>query len=865
MPPSTFTGFQRQRSSTRLVRYSDRAARFCITFGGLATIAAVALVCGFLVWVVLPLLTGAELTQKTVVLGASRSADLRILHQELDPHQQLVWQLCSDGWVTAIALADGGRVDAALLFDTAALTSLAVHDGKVAIGGRDGRIGLSTVAIDVDEPGPDAVPTRARQLPVGTGARDDASWWERTESGYRRHTLRITRDEPFQLGGTNVVRLDFAETGQGERIAAITSDGRLHVRALSRRRNQLTDEVQTTVTGGMVALAGPGVGLPGLAMGDALPDHLLLAGAGDNVYLLWNDGRLVRVDARDCEAPRFAETLDVLPEADARITATGFLVGRNTLLVGDDHGRVRSFFLTKPTPAAGTDGAQLVAAHDFPGPAFAVNDIAASSRSRLFVCGYADGTLQVLQATSERLVAATRLPKGDVPLAVAIAPKEDGLLATTATALHQYAFRPGHPDVSLAAVATPVWYENYLGPEHAWQSTSGTDDVEPKFGLWPLVFGTLKATLYCLLFGVPLALLAAIYTSEFLHPRHRARVKPLIELMASLPSVVLGFLAALVFAPLIESSLVTILASFATVPITWLVGAQIVQAQPQVVRLAVERQRLLGIACSIPIGILLAWLAGRGLENVLFGGDFPRWLSRGPGVVPAASGDSPFGGWFLALLPCAALAAAVVIGRTRALARHAAGGFLRLVLGGGAAVLLAALFGWLLTTSGLDLRGSLVSTYVQRNALVVGFVMGFAVIPIVYTIAEDALAAVPEHWRAASLGAGATPWQTAVRIILPVAMSGVFSAVMVGLGRAVGETMIVLMAAGNTAVLELNPFNGFRTLSANLATELPEAVRNSSHYRVLYLASLVLFAMTFVLNTVAEVVRQRFRRRAWQL
>jgi phosphate transport system permease protein len=143
--------------------------------------------------------------------------------------------------------------------------------------------------------------------------------------------------------------------------------------------------------------------------------------------------------------------------------------------------------------------------------------------------------------------------------------------------------------------------------------------------------------------------------------------------------------------------------------------------------------------------------------------------------------------------------------------------------------------------------------------------MGFAVIPIVYTIAEDALNAVPEHLRAASLGAGATPWQTAVRVILPTAMSGIFSAVMVGLGRAVGETMIVLMAAGGTAVLDVNPFNGFRTLSANLATELPEAVRDSTHYRILYLAALVLFALTFALNTAAELVRQRFRRRAWQL
>jgi phosphate transport system permease protein len=143
--------------------------------------------------------------------------------------------------------------------------------------------------------------------------------------------------------------------------------------------------------------------------------------------------------------------------------------------------------------------------------------------------------------------------------------------------------------------------------------------------------------------------------------------------------------------------------------------------------------------------------------------------------------------------------------------------------------------------------------------------MGFAIIPIIYTIAEDALAAVPDHLRSASFASGATPWQTAWRIVIPTAMSGLFSAVMIGFGRAVGETMIVLMAAGNTPILEWNIFNGFRTLSANIAVELPEAVRNSTHYRTLFLAALVLFVMTFALNTLAEIVRIRFRKKAMEL
>jgi len=139
--------------------------------------------------------------------------------------------------------------------------------------------------------------------------------------------------------------------------------------------------------------------------------------------------------------------------------------------------------------------------------------------------------------------------------------------------------------------------------------------------------------------------------------------------------------------------------------------------------------------------------------------------------------------------------------------------------------------------------------------------MGFAIVPIIYTLAEDALSAVPTALREGSLGAGATPWQTAVRIVIPTATSGIFGAIMVGLGRAVGETMIVLMAAGNTPIMEWDPFSGFRALSANIATELPEAPHGSSHYRVLFLSGLVLFMMTFVINSGAEVIRKRFRAR----
>jgi phosphate transport system permease protein len=510
-----------------------------------------------------------------------------------------------------------------------------------------------------------------------------------------------------------------------------------------------------------------------------------------------------------------------------------------------------------------------VAAHTFPGQGAAVTALATSQRIRTFAAGYADGSVRLLHVTSGKELARLRPDGFTAPVtALALAPKDDGLAAISGGRLARWAMDPRHPEATPGALFGPVWYEGAERPAHVWQSSSGTDDFEPKFGLMPLVFGTLKATVFSLLFGVPIALLAAIFTSEFLQPKVRTVVKPLVEMMASLPSVVLGFLAALVFAPLVAGALPAILAAFVFVPAMFLAAAYLWQLAPSHLTLRAQHWRLPLMFLTVPAGLLLAAASGHGIERLCFAGDIMRWLD---GQIGGAAG-----GWAALLYPVTALLTAWAFraavnpwlrrrSRSWSRGRCAAADAVKFLAAAALTIPVAAALGAGLAGLGLDPRGCLVGTYVQRNALVVGFVMGFAIIPIIYTLTEDALAAVPDHLRSASLGAGATPWQTAVRIVIPTAMSGIFSAVMIGLGRAAGETMIVLMAAGNTPVMEWNPFNGFRTLSANIAVELPEAVRNSTHYRTLFLAALVLFVMTFILNTIAETVRMRYRRKAVEL
>lgn len=860
MVQKIFSG-ARQRKTRWAVRWADHAARWLIVGGGIGTVLAVSLVCVFLVYVVVPLFLPGHLgPPRSCAWNAGRP--LRVL---VDEYDSAACMLATDGRVSMLQLADGAPIDRQDFLAGRGLSAIAVHGegGQAAFGFADGKVSLGTLGFAIDFVSPDSLPEALRHLRLGEIAPHDQGLVALTPGDQLRvERLSAKVAEPLDLGLTSGIRrLDMSDRAEGPLLSVLTEDGQLLLASVSKKNNLLTGEVEYDCETSPVPLAAAAAGRPAA-------DYVLLSGLGDNVYVAWTDGTLLRFDTSDWQNPRLAEKCQLLKDGSQRLTALEFALGKTTLVSGDSQGMVRAWFTIKPDGVETCDGSVLVAAHEFPATGSEVTVLAPSARRRTMVVGDAAGDVRLYYLSNERLVVRTQVEEGGRIEAAALAPRDNGLLAITDRRLASWSLEPGHPEVTLASLFRPVWYEGYSAPAYIWQSSSGSEDIEPKLSLVPLIFGTLKATLYSMLFGVPLALCGAIYTSEFLEPSAKARVKPAIEMMASLPSVVLGFLAGLVLAPFVERVVPSLIASFFTVPLAFLLGAYIWQLLPQQWSLLAARRRFWWTCVMLPVGIVAAVKSGPPLEQLLFGGDVRAWLD---GHVA-----SPLGGWVVLLMPlCAVAVGWLVTQHVNFMLQRWAGDwgrtawvwldFAKFLAAVACTILLAWLLAALLTLLGFDPRGGVVGTYVQRNALVVGFVMGFAIIPIMYTIAEDALSTVPEHLRSASLGAGATPWQTALRIIIPTAMSGLFSAMMIGLGRAIGETMIVLMGAGNAPIMDWNMFNGFQTLSALIATEMPESVRDSTHHRTLFLAALTLFLLTFALNTVAEIIRLRFRRRAYEL
>ena len=728
---------------TPAARTMDRLGRWVIAVGGVGVILVVLGIMAFVLREAFPLFLSPA--PATIVTRHTLDGDDGgpVLAAGADPYRDVGYLVRPEG-IDFIRLINGETIhrERGDVFRGRRVVSVhpSLMDGHLGLGMSDGHVAVAKVIYRVDYP-----------------------------QGKRRVApeFQVLDNVPLDQRGEPIVQVGYRTDGARRSTAAgVTASGRLLVAGRQKKKGLLGGGKQESFVYELTDAV------------DGRPTTVLVHGNGRQLLAGTDRGE---VYCWDISNPKSPPTLAQRVRAsDQAITALAFLLGDVSVVVGDAGGHVSTWFPVRG-PTGGVRGAYRKI-HDFRPHRTAVNAIAPSARDKQFLTGSVGGHLMLHHMTSGQTF--FELADGSEVTDLTFAPKADGFLSLNADGrLSHYELSNPHPEVTLKTLFGNVWYEGYTEPEYVWQSTGGTDEFEPKLSIIPLAYGTAKGTFYAMFFALPLAVLAAIYTSEFAHPRVRNVVKPTVELMASLPSVILGFLGGLWLAPLLERQVVGVLLLLPTVALTVITASWVWSRLPGRVKNRLPGPEAFYVAVSL-LGIWLALALGPLLEGAFWGGNFQRWLADAAGT-----------------------------------------------------------------------------RYDQRNCLVVGFAMGFAVIPIIYTICDDALTSVPSHLRAGSLALGATPWQTAVRVVLPTASPGIFSATMIGFGRAVGETMIVLMATGNTPIMDWSIFNGMRTLSANIAVEIPEAPHEGTLYRVLFLTGLLLAGVTFIVNTLAEIVRQRLRER----
>jgi phosphate transport system permease protein len=855
------------KKTRRWVLIADRIADRVISVGGILVIAAVLGIMIFLVYEVVPLFEGG-----TVQSHSDYALDVKrepILGLSMDEHKTIAACAMKDATVSAWHARTGALLTApsfGLKGKTVTAFAQSLDTSNMALGFSDGTVRLGRILFFSEVLPAEAMLAGLEKIDDQDSSDGSSIYSTITGKQIRKTSVKLELEDEIQASetGSPIVALDYRYTEFGERpkkrLAAVDSQGLATVVLVESKLNLFTRKMTSDTVKTRLAA---------IPEGDRI-SHVLVTGMGDDVYLAQADGKVHRYSMRDFEHPVLAETVGVLPSG-VELTVLGFLLGDKSMVVGGSDGSVTIFFLMERKGAASNDGLSLVRTREFKPHSSAVTGFAPSQRGKTFATSDSGGQVWLRHGTSQKtLLRLSSSPDKVSQEAMVLAPQLNGLLAVRSDRRTSYwDIDVPHPEISLHTLFGKVWYEDYPEPTYTWQSAGATDAFEPKVSIVPLIFGTLKGTFYSLLFAIPIALLAAIYTSEFLPYRVRGKVKPVMEVMASLPSVVLGFVAALVLAPVIETWIAAVILVFAVLPLSLILAAYLWQSLPSPVVLRLEGIPKFSLMFVVVAGSMyLAYAAGPVFERLFFAGNFKTWLNGGIGR------STPF--LFVLIIPAMGLLVSLLASRIFGyrftvylrkipMPYSALLDFLRWLGIVAATAALSYALAVFLEALGMDPRDGLVGTYVQRNTLIVSFAMGFAVIPIIYTLADDALSAVPDHLRSASLGCGATLWQTAIWIIIPTALSGVFSAVMIGMGRAVGETMIMVMAAGNTPLMDLNVFDGLRALSANIAVEMPEAPKDGSLYRVLFLTGLVLFAMTFVINTVAELVRLHFRKRAMQL
>jgi len=753
--------FLASKSTLRL----DRFMTYAIQLGGMAIIVAVFGIFVFIIAEILPLFHGAKVDHEERYDLGITNADV----MGVDEWAQRPFFYTGGSDLKFADLAKKGAQESVpLSLPEGAQASAWKRDARnnrVTLGTKDGRIGSFKVEYK-------------SQMAEKAGGKPIVS-------------ASVKMEEFFPIGqqGKPITSVGFGDGGAAKILGAIQDvDGKPQVHVLCIREKRTLMGAGKPAIVGRFDLTNELEGHPVRLLASSVGDSILIADDKGVVYYFYFAGGTAK-ELRQKFQP-FAKA------TDPNLSTLDYVFGDVSVVVTsmEGHQEVWSLYNQAVTKDGKTLDVRLYGKiKELPKLDGAATFYAASQRNKTFLTG--NGQSATLRYTTTESVRWTEKLPFEIAHATFDAKAAHLLFLDKTGALHTYETHDPHPEAGLKAFFGKIWYEGASKPDYTWQSTGGTDDFEPKLSLTPLIIGSFKGTLYALLFALPIALLAAIYSSCFLPPEVKAVVKPVMEIMASLPSVVLGFLAGLWLAPLMEERVPSLLCALIAVPSGVMLLGWAYTKLPVTVRSKV-RPGSEYLLLVIPMLLIMwgAWSLGPWLESWAFT------------VKDKATGK-----------------------------------------------LIADFRMWWPEFSG--------TTFDQRNSLVVGFMMGFAVIPIIFTISEDALSNVPPQLKAASLALGATRWQMVRSVVLPVASAGIFSALMIGFGRAVGETMIVVMATGNTPVMDLNIFSGMRTLSANIAVELPEAAVHSTHYRTLFFGAMVLFALTFILNTAAELLRQRLRDR----
>lgn len=764
-PPDLFD--QRYAVSRRTLQVDAFMNQF-IKVGGVGIIAAVFGIFVFILVAVLPLFQGATVrfdrevhlpVEAPLVLGADEWGELPFV---LDASGSIHFaDLPKDTTLADPQTGLGSRgilTQSLELPEGFAIRSVAYHQqaNQLLLGSSDGRLALVSVTYVADFSDPE-----------------------------RRVVNPQTKVEvlaPVGRPGVPVVDLDYYDSQNGRLIAVLQDDGSsrsLQVATFTRRRSLMGPGRLT---------AGPSFDLTAQLPGQI--QHLLLGGSGSTLLVVMAEGDVHYLRFADQKADLMQTFRPFAGEASPKVASANWLLGNTSVVFSSPAGQLRVFSIYRDEAAGQLRYEQF---HEFDRMAAGADVFAASLRNRAFLVG-SGSELSLRYATTATTRWEGQLPYAPVKSLLSSSYREFFLTGPNGQ-LSRYTVHDPHPEAGFAAFFSKIRYEGQPKEAFIWESSGAGDEFEPKLSMMPLIFGSLKGTFYALFFAVPIALLAAFYTSQFLTPRFRRVIKPTMEIMASLPSVVLGFLGALFFAPMLEYRFPSVLMILVLLP-----------------------------TVAFVIGIAWGYLPMRFRILIPQGSEFFYYI---PILLIMA-----VAGWYLG---------PVVEYHFFTFQDPATGEMVR------------DFSRWWPHVTGLE--------YNQRSSLIVGFMMGFAVIPIVFTISEDAMSSVPPLMKSAALALGASRWQTAFRVILPAASPAIFSALMIGLGRAVGETMIVVMATGNTAIMDPNIFNGFRALSANIAVELPEAPQGGTLYRTLFLGAMMLFLMTFIINTVAEITRAHLRRR----